>query len=117
MSRLINDFPNHQELTRKDFMVKNIKRFRKEMEKENSPLAEKDEQGNYLYLDIVPLTYQLPQDYNLFQEEFKRGPEVTWIMKPANRAQGKGIFLVNKLTQLKKWANVPRVQNFKQPNF
>ena len=73
-------------MTRKDLMVKNIKRFMKEMVKENSPLAEKDEQGNYVYLDIVPLTYQLPGDYNLFQEEFKRVPELTWIMKPTNRA-------------------------------
>ena len=55
--RLINHFPNHLELTRKDLMVKNIKRYRKELEKENSPLCEKDEQGNYIYLDVVPLTY------------------------------------------------------------
>lgn len=41
-------------------MVKNIKRFRKEMEKESSPLAEKDELGNFVYLDIIPLTYHLP---------------------------------------------------------
>jgi tubulin polyglutamylase TTLL1 len=41
-------------------MVKNIKRFRKEMEKENSPLAEKDENGAFIYLDIVPQTYHLP---------------------------------------------------------
>jgi tubulin polyglutamylase TTLL1 len=47
-------------------MVKNIKRYRKELEKENSPLCERDEHGNYLYLDVVPLTYQLPGDYNLF---------------------------------------------------
>ena len=32
-----------------------------------------------------------------------------WIMKPAARAQGKGIFLVNKLTQLRKWATNPKV--------
>jgi tubulin polyglutamylase TTLL1 len=38
-------------------MVKNIKRFRKELEKENSPLAEKDELGNFVYLDIVPMTF------------------------------------------------------------
>lgn len=63
---MINHFPNHLELTRKDLMVKNIKRFRKEMEKENNPLAEKDETGQFIYLEIVPLTYQLPGDYNLF---------------------------------------------------
>ena len=31
--QLINHFPNHYELTRKDLMVKNIKRFRKDLEK------------------------------------------------------------------------------------
>lgn len=56
-NQLINHFPNHLELTRKDLMVKNIKRFRKELEKENSPLAEKDELGNFVYLDIVPMTF------------------------------------------------------------
>jgi len=35
-------------------MVKNIKRFTKERVKENDPIAEKDEEGNYVYLDIVP---------------------------------------------------------------
>jgi tubulin polyglutamylase TTLL1 len=29
-------------------MVKNIKRYRKDLERENSPLAEKDELGRYL---------------------------------------------------------------------
>ena len=90
-------------------MVKNIKRFRKDMEKENSPLAERDDSGQFVYLDIVPLTIQLPADYNLFVDEFKRSPEAMWIMKPAARAQGKGIFLVNKLTQLRKWATNPKV--------
>ena len=27
-----------------------------------------------------------------------------WIMKPTGKAQGKGIFLINKLAQVKKWA-------------
>jgi tubulin polyglutamylase TTLL1 len=31
-------------------MVKNIKRYRRELEKEGSPLAEKDSYGNYVYL-------------------------------------------------------------------
>jgi tubulin polyglutamylase TTLL1 len=47
----------------------------------------------------------LPGDYNIFVEEFKRYPNSTWIMKPSSNAQGKGIFLVNKLNQLKRWAN------------
>lgn len=50
--QIVNHFPNHYELTRKDLMVKNIKRYRKELEKEGSPLAEKDENGKYLYLGV-----------------------------------------------------------------
>jgi tubulin polyglutamylase TTLL1 len=58
--QLLNHFPNHYELTRKDLMVKNIKRFRKDMEKENNPIADRDESGNLIYMDCVPLTYILP---------------------------------------------------------
>ena len=53
-------------------MVKNIKRFKKELEKDNNPLAEKDENGLPLYMDIIPLTYNLPGDYTIFAEEFKK---------------------------------------------
>jgi tubulin polyglutamylase TTLL1 len=31
-----------------------------------------------------------------------------WIMKPTNRAQGKGIFIINKLAQIKKWSSAVR---------
>ena len=51
--RIINHFPNHYELTRKDLMVKNIKRYRKDLEKEGNPLAEKDENGRYIHLGKV----------------------------------------------------------------
>ena len=67
------------------------------MEKENNPIAERDETGNFTYMDIVPMTYILPGDYTIFVEEFKKVPNTTWIMKPTSRAQGSGIFLVNKL--------------------
>uniref|UniRef100_A0A8D1ZER8 Polyglutamylase complex subunit TTLL1 n=5 Tax=Sus scrofa TaxID=9823 RepID=A0A8D1ZER8_PIG len=110
--QIVNHFPNHYELTRKDLMVKNIKRYRKELEKEGSPLAEKDESGKYLYLDFVPVTYMLPADYNLFVEEFRKSPSSTWIMKPCGRAQGKGIFLINKLSQIKKWSRDSKTSSF-----
>lgn len=48
--QMVNHFPNHYELTRKDLMIKNIKRYRKELEKECSPLAEKDESGKHIHL-------------------------------------------------------------------
>ena len=107
--QIINHFPNHGELTRKDMMVKNIKRYRKEMEKEYALLDLADESGTIDSdpldeLDFVPSTYTLPSDYSLFVEEFRRHPSSTWIMKPARGAQGSGIFLINKLSQIKKWA-------------
>ena len=51
------------------------------------------------------MTYLLPADYSLFVEEFRRYPNAMWIMKPSNRAQGKGIFIINKLQQIKKWSS------------
>lgn len=108
-NQIINHFPNHGELTRKDMMVKNIKRYRKEMEKEYALLDLAGESGAsdsdpLDELDFVPATYTLPADYSLFVEEFRRHPSSTWIMKPARGAQGSGIFLINKLSQIKKWA-------------
>ncbi|XP_072915419.1 polyglutamylase complex subunit TTLL1-like isoform X2 [Hemitrygon akajei] len=110
--QIVNHFPNHYELTRKDLMVKNIKRYRKELDKEGSPLAEKDENGKYIHLDFVPVTFMLPADYNMFVEEFRRNPCSTWIMKPCGKAQGKGIFLINKLSQIKKWSRDNKNSNF-----
>ena len=86
--QMINHFPNHWELTRKDFMVKNIKRYRKELEKEGHPLAERSsETGRFLHLDIVPDTFQLPGDMSVFLEEFKRSPTSSWIVKPSASSQ------------------------------
>ncbi|KAL1402532.1 hypothetical protein pipiens_006052 [Culex pipiens pipiens] len=42
-NQLINHFPNHYELSRKDLLVKNIKRYRKDLERDGNPLAEKTE--------------------------------------------------------------------------
>ncbi|KAK8742633.1 hypothetical protein OTU49_001596, partial [Cherax quadricarinatus] len=63
-----------------------------------------DATGRYIHLDFLPTTFMLPADYNLFVEEFRRNPNTTWILKPASRSQGVGIFLVNKLAQIKKWS-------------
>ena len=92
----VNHFPNQQELTRKDLMAKNLRRHRKALEREGRDASA---------LDFVPMTYTLPNDLRLFAEEYKRCPNSTWIIKPSGRSQGKGIFLVNKLSQVKRWVN------------
>lgn len=96
-NQLINHYPNHYELTRKDLMVKNLKRYKKELEKENNPISNS--------LDFLPQTFILPGEYSLFVEEFHRNPNSTWIVKPAGSSQGKGIFLLSKPNQLKKINN------------
>lgn len=97
-SQRLNHFPNHYELTRKDLMIRNIKRYKRE------------ERGLEL-LDHVPMTFILPGDYPLFSEEFSRqsgGSTPIWIMKPAARSQGYGIFIITKLSQVRKWASQRR---------
>eukprot|EP00747_Dinoflagellata_sp_TGD_P221980 gnl/TRDRNA2_/TRDRNA2_93740_c0_seq1.p1 gnl/TRDRNA2_/TRDRNA2_93740_c0~~gnl/TRDRNA2_/TRDRNA2_93740_c0_seq1.p1 ORF type:complete len:509 (+),score=87.00 gnl/TRDRNA2_/TRDRNA2_93740_c0_seq1:206-1732(+) len=92
----VNHFRNHYELTRKDLLVKNMKRMRRQCEKEGRQDLAKE-------YEVYPLTFAMPQEYNMFVEEFKRHQGATWIMKPVGRSQGAGIFLVTKLAQLQQW--------------
>lgn len=88
-------FRNHYELTRKNLMAKNLKRLKKMLEKESKIEAAK--------CDFFPTTFELPSEYHIFVEEFKRRPGNIWIMKPASKAQGKGIFLFRKLKDITDW--------------
>ncbi|TSP68483.1 putative tubulin polyglutamylase TTLL9 [Bagarius yarrelli] len=68
-------FRNHYELTRKNLMVKNLKRYRKTLDRK-SGCQEADK------CDFFPRTFDLPSEYHLFVEEFKKSPGSIWIMKP-----------------------------------
>ncbi|KAL4234903.1 putative tubulin polyglutamylase ttll9 [Mactra antiquata] len=89
-------FRNHYELTRKNLMVKNLKRLRKQTERE---LGKKEAES----FDFFPTTYELPSEYHIFVEEFKKSPGIIWIMKPAAKSQGRGIFLFRKLKDITDW--------------
>jgi tubulin polyglutamylase TTLL1 len=99
-SQRVNHFPNHYELTRKDLMVKNIRRAQRNAKRDGTAMGYTESE-----LDIIPTTFVLPADYALFVEEFKKGNGTNlWIMKPSSKSQGKGIFLINKLAQIKQWS-------------
>ncbi|XP_048675442.1 putative tubulin polyglutamylase TTLL9 isoform X3 [Caretta caretta] len=89
-------FRNHYELTRKNYIVKNLKRFRKQIEREAGKLEARK-------CDFFPKTFEMPSEYHLFVEEFRKNPGITWIMKPVARSQGRGIFLFRKLKDVIDW--------------
>ena len=86
-------FSGIYELTRKDLMAKNIKKYKKQLLKEGKTID---------HLDFLPLTFVLPQDMSIFIEEFKKYPNSLWILKPNNKCQGQGITLLNKTSKVKK---------------
>lgn len=64
-------------------MVKNLKRFRKQLERE----AGKTEAAK---CDFFPKTFEMPCEYHLFVEEFRKNPGITWIMKPVSASARRG---------------------------
>lgn len=81
-----DDWPVHPaaQLTRKNYMVKNLKRFRKQLEREAGKLEAAK-------CDFFPKTFEMPCEYHLFVEEFRKNPGITWIMKPVSaQCQGLG---------------------------
>ncbi|KAL3321234.1 putative tubulin polyglutamylase ttll9 [Cichlidogyrus casuarinus] len=92
----INHFRNHYELTRKNLMAKNWKRLKKKWEKE---MGKKEPER----FDFIPTTFELPVEYHMFVEEFKKQNGSVWIMKPIAKSQGKGIFLFTKIKDIEAW--------------
>ncbi|GMR59130.1 hypothetical protein PMAYCL1PPCAC_29325 [Pristionchus mayeri] len=94
--QFVNHFRNDFELTRKDNLIKNYKKMKRNLEKNKSK-----ESAKYTFM---PASYVLPSEYHIFVEEFKKYPENTiWIMKPVAGAQGRGIFLFRRLKHIQEW--------------
>lgn len=100
----VNHFRNHYELTRKDLLVKNIKRAQRQAVRDG---LQEEAQG---YGRCSPTTFVLPSEYAMFVEEFKRQQPggAIWIMKPVGKSQGRGIFLFDKLSQISGWRQDPK---------
>eukprot|EP00835_Amoeboradix_gromovi_P000018 NODE_1_length_95616_cov_0.657642.p18 type:complete len:383 gc:universal NODE_1_length_95616_cov_0.657642:64281-65429(+) len=87
--QLINHFRNNYELTKKDLLIKNLKMYWRK----SNPFA--------LFYDavdnIVPVSFEIPTEFAIFHDYYKKNPKKMWIMKPSGKSQGKGIFMVTKL--------------------
>nr|XP_055029113.1 tubulin polyglutamylase TTLL5 isoform X3 [Misgurnus anguillicaudatus] len=87
----VNHFPRSYELTRKDRLYKNIQRMQ--------------QTHGFQNFHIVPQTFVLPADYQEFSHSFSKdkGP---WIIKPVASSRGRGIYLVNSLSQIQLDENI-----------
>ncbi|KAI4497745.1 hypothetical protein M0802_007071 [Mischocyttarus mexicanus] len=92
----IPHFRNHYELTRKNYLYRNLKRYKK-------LLTKSGKESEAELCDSMPITFELPSEYRMFVEEYQRQPGSTWIVKPVSRSQGKGIFLFRRLKDLIDW--------------
>lgn len=102
-TQIVNHFPNHYELTRKDLIVRNMRKYRRDLEAKNSIFCRPDPETGEAYIDFMPLTYLLPSESTMFAEELKGNKKTPFILKPAGSAQGRGIELISRMAQFKKW--------------
>ena len=82
----INHFPSSHEITRKDKLALSILKMQKKFGKEE--------------FDFYPDTYVLPEEFSEFYMHFNKSRDPYWILKPVNSSQGKGINLIDNLTQV-----------------
>ncbi len=96
----VNHFRGYYELCRKDLLIKNLKKYRRALEKE----GRSEEAAE---LSFVPMSYLLPSEYVIFFDEFKKANAACdrsiWIMKPISKCQGRGIFLFTKISDVSQW--------------
>jgi tubulin polyglutamylase TTLL5 len=89
----VNHFPNTKNFSRKDLLKRNIEKM---MKISNKCAA---------VWNIIPCTYILPKEYIQFVEEYtvmseKCPEENVWIMKPVGKSRGRGISMINDLSQV-----------------
>lgn len=112
--QIVNCFPNSYELSRKDLLYRNIGKYCKKLQLEDSKLESKTSSGQKLdnLMDFLPSTYILPIDYGIFLEEYRKRKKSVWIMKPCGRSLGTGISVLNSLMQIKEKMHAVRKKVF-----
>lgn len=88
----VNHLINNRTIHRKDMLKKHIMRIRNMNKKLNT------------IFDIMPQTFLLAKEYMNFIEEFHRigkdNPLNLWIVKPIGKSRGKGIFIIDDISDV-----------------
>jgi tubulin polyglutamylase TTLL4 len=82
----ISHFPASKELGRKDRLWKNVNAMRRKFNKE---------------YEICPKTYVIPEDYDLLEAQMEIKKKL-WILKPAAASCGRGIKVINSISEVSK---------------
>lgn len=98
--QLVNHFPNSYELSRKDLLYRNIKKYSKKYKMDGDKIGTKAH-NRYVLVEFLPSTFILPVDYGIFLEEYRKASNSIWIMKPSGRSLGTGIIIVKSLSQIR----------------
>eukprot|EP01064_Diplonema_japonicum_P020856 TRINITY_DN30430_c0_g1_i1.p1 TRINITY_DN30430_c0_g1~~TRINITY_DN30430_c0_g1_i1.p1 ORF type:complete len:664 (+),score=181.51 TRINITY_DN30430_c0_g1_i1:40-2031(+) len=80
----VNHFPGTWGIGRKDYLHKNVSRFRKAFGE---------------HFAFTPSTWVLPQDTKTLQADMNANPGMTYILKPCASSCGKGIKLITRMPQ------------------
>ncbi len=78
--RRVNRLPGLRAIGWKDRLARNLR-----------AMAENHGGGEGNPFDFHPVTYVFPEDYQLFRECLRADPSSHWLLKPADRSQGRGI--------------------------